>query len=167
MENKYVDLQENICSTFLQLFNTKMHWFKEMHPNDEKSIIDYTCTDRKDRKCHVELKQRLAKIDDYDTILLDATKLWAWTKIGYSDTLNDEQRLYFNFMNDGVIIYDINNQSEFKFYPRKKIWNPAEGKYEYRDKIGLPTKNAIIYRYNKDGTMTRVKNERYNKTYRD
>lgn len=165
ISKNYVELQENICSTYLQLFNNKLGWFKEMNKNEENSIIDYTCIDRRNRKCHVELKQRLAKIDDYDTILLDATKLFMWTKIGTTGATNNEQRLYFNFMNDGVIIFDINNQSEFKFYPNKKIWNPALGKYEYRDKIGLPTKNAIIFKYNKDGTMTRVHNERYNKTY--
>ena len=165
-DNKnYVELQENICSTYLQLFNNKLNWFKIMTKNDENSIIDYTCIDKKDRKCHVELKQRLATIDEYDTILLDATKLWMWTKLGTTGATNNEQRLYFNFMNDGVIIFDINNQSEFKFYPNKKIWNQALQSYEYRDKIGLPTKNAIIYKYNKDGTLTRVKNERYNKTY--
>lgn len=165
ISKNYVDLQENICGLYLQLFNNNLDWFKVMHPNEENSIIDYTCIDQKNRKCHVELKQRLATIDEYDTILLDPTKLWAWTKIGTTGATNNEQRLYFNFMSDGVIIFDLNNQSEMAFYPNKKIWNPALGKYEYRDKIGLPTKNAIIFKYNKDGTMTRVHNERYNKTY--
>lgn len=164
--NNYVKLQEGICSFLLMTFNNQMNWFKTMTPNDDQSIIDYTCTDRKDRKCHVELKQRQASIDTYDTILLDATKLYQWTRIGTSGATYNEQRLYFNFMTDGIIIFDLNNQSEMKFYPNKKIWNPALGKYEYRDKIGLPVKNAIVYR-NNDGTLERVKNERYVKTYKN
>lgn len=164
-KDNYVRTQEGVCAALLITFNNSQHWFKTMKPNIEKSIIDYTCIDRKGRKCHVELKQRFANIDTYDTILLDATKLFEWTKIGTSGATNNEQRLYFNFMNDGIIIFDINNQSEMKFYPNKKIWNPAQDKYEYRDKIGLPIKNAIVYKINDDGTLERVKNERYNKTY--
>lgn len=160
----YVKKQENKSITLLEDFNKNLNWFKTITPNQENSIIDFTCIDKKDRKCHVEIKQRQAKIDDYEDILLDATKLFQWTKIGTSGATYNEQRLYFNFMDDGVIIFDINNQSEFKFYPNKKIWNPALGKYEYRDKIGLPTKNAIVYKYNKDGTLERVKNDRYYKT---
>lgn len=157
----YVKKQENKSITLLEDFNKNLNWFISITPNQENSIIDFTCIDKKNRKCHVEIKQRQAKIDDYDTILLDATKLFQWTKIGTSGATYNEQRLYFNFMDDGVIIFDINNQTEMKFYPNKKIWNPALGKYEYRDKIGLPTKNAIIYIYNKDGTLERVKNDRY------
>lgn len=162
----YVRTQEQICTLLLITFNNSQHWFDYIKPNNEKSIIDYQCVDRKGRKCHVELKQRNANIDTFPTILLDATKMYEWAKLSKTGSTLNEQRLYFNFMNDGVIIFDINNQSELMFYPNHKQWNPAEGKYEYRDKFGLPIKNAIVYKRNDDGTLTRVENERYKKTYK-
>lgn len=167
MNNRnYVNKQEKICSNLLEQFNKQLKWFNEMNPNndkDEYSIIDYTCIDKKGRKCHCELKQRNANIDDFPTIFLDVTKMFEWTKIGMSGFTNNEQRLYFNFMNDGVIIFDLNNISSMEFYPNHKQMNYAEQKEEHRDKWGLKINDAIVYKYNKDGTMTRVKNERYNK----
>ena len=163
MENKeYVNKQEEICSNLLEEFNKQLKWFDEMKPNEEYSIIDYTCIDKKGRKCHLELKQRNANIDSFDTIFLDVTKMYEWTKIGMSGFTNQEQRLYFNFMNDGIIIFDLNNISNMEFYPNHKQPNYAKGIEEHRDKWGLKVEDAIVYKYNKDGTLTRVKNKRYN-----
>lgn len=162
--NQYVKKQEEICSNLLEQFNNQLRWFDDMHPNnddDEYSIIDYTCIDKKGRKCHAELKQRNANIDSFPTILIDVTKMYEWTKTGMSGYSNNEQRLYFNFMNDGVIIFDINNISSMEFYPNHKQINKAQGIEEHRDKWGLKVEDAIVYKYNKDGTMTRVKNKRY------
>lgn len=164
--NEYVNKQEKICSNLLKQFNNELGWFNKMKQNEEKSIIDYTCIDKKGRKCHVELKKRNANIDTYDTILLDATKLYQWTKIGESGATLNEQRLYFNFMDDGVIIFDINNLSAMTFYPSHKQWNPTKNAYEHRDKIGLPIKNAIVYKKNENNKLQRVQNERYIKTYK-
>ena len=161
--NQYVQKQEKKCSRLLKRFNEKMEWFKDLHPNEENSIIDFYGIDKKGRKCHIELKERKANIDSYETILLDATKVYGWAKIGMSGATNNEQRLYFNFMNDGIVIFDMNNQSEMMFYPNHKQWNPAKNEYEHRDKLGLPLKNAIIFRYTPMG-LEREKNERYNKT---
>lgn len=159
---QYVKEQEEICSNLLKQFNEQQKWFTEMKPNKENSIIDYTCIDKKGRKCHCELKQRNANINSYPTIFLDVTKMFEWTKIGMSGFTSNEQRLYFNFMKDGIIIFDLNNISSMEFYPNHRQPNYAEQKEEHRDKFGLKVDDAIVYKYNKDGTLTRVKNERYN-----
>jgi hypothetical protein len=154
-DTAYVNKQEDKCSRLLYQLNDKMHWFTQMTPNQEKSIIDFTCYDRYWRKCHVELKQRNANIDTFPTILLDTTKLQHWTKIGESGATNNEQRLYFNFMNDGVIIHNLNDIKHMEFYPNHKQYNPAKQRYEYRDKIGLSVKDAIVYKYTDTGQLIR------------
>lgn len=154
---EYVRRQETRCSRLLDEFNRKTGWFKEMHPNRDGSVMDFTATDVKGRKCHVELKERKGRTDTYEDILLDATKLFGWARIGMSGATLQEQRLYFNFFEDGVVIFDINRQKEMRFYPNHRQWNPALGRYETRDKIGLPVSSAIVYRYDSEGGLERIR----------
>lgn len=155
--------QENHCGYLLHKFNEQMKWFTYCKENEEKSIIDFTCVDKKGRLCLVELKERNANIDQYKDILLDSTKMKYYADImtlsGYT---HDNQRLYINFMNDGVIIFNLNNISSLNFYPNKKIWNPIKQDYEHRDKYGLKIDDdAIVYKYDDKGKLQRVHNKNY------
>lgn len=155
--------QENHCGYLLYKFNEQMKWFRLCKENEEKSIIDFNCIDKKGRTCLVELKERNANIDSYKDILMDATKMKFYadimTQSGYT---HNDQRLYINFMNDGVVIFNLNNISSMNFYPNKKIWNPIKNDYEHRDKYGLKIdEDAIVYKYDENGKLQRVHNKNY------
>lgn len=154
----YVNLQEDVCSDLFKEFNNQVHWFTDMKRLKNKSIIDYVCKDKKGRKCHVELKERKANIKSFSTIFLDITKMAEWTKlIDEKAYKNDDQRLYINFMNDGIIIHNMDKISEMKFYPKHEQKNYAKGTVEHRDKWGLKLEDAIIYRFKyEDGMLYRT-----------
>lgn len=163
--NKYVEAQETKGERLLRKFNDYTNWFVDIHSNNDENPyapIDYLCIDKKGRKCHVEVKERKGRIEDYKDIFVDVNKLKAWNDIIESGGTLDEQRLYFNFVNDGVIVHDMNHQEEFKCYPIHKQVNYAKGSIETRDKYGLYTKNALLYKYTSNG-IKQIKNEYYYK----
>ena len=147
----YFDAQEERCAELLEEFNDQLKWFEGLTANTRLSEIDFTCTDKKHRKCHVELKERKGNVQDYidyGDVLIEVGKLHATTRIMESGHSFNEQRLYINFVDDGVIIFNLNNISHMKFYPNHKQRNYGKGTTEREDRLGLPISNAIIYKKN-------------------
>lgn len=153
----YFDKQEAIDSTLLNQLNDQLNWFNGMTANTRMSEIDYSCTDKKGRLTHVELKQRKGTLDTYvnkyKTVLIEPGKIYATTRIMESGYTNDEQRLYINFVDDGVIIFNLNDIKRMEFYPNHKQVNYGKHITENEDRFGLFVQDAMIYKYTEDGRL--------------
>lgn len=157
----FFDNQERRDAILLESLNRDLQWFDGLTANTRMSEIDYQATDKKGRLVHIELKERSGNIDQYlqwGDILVEPSKIQATTRIMESGHTLDEQRLYINFVDDGVIIFNLNNLSKMNFYPNHKHWNRGKKCYENEDRFGLPVKDAIIYkmRYT-DGRLERFR----------
>lgn len=157
----FFDAQESRDSILLKSFNDDVKWFDGLTANTRMSEIDYQATDRKGRLVHIELKERegdIAKYLQWGDVLVEPSKIQATTRIMESGHTNDEQRLLINFVDDGVIVFNLNNLSRMNFYPNHKHWNRGKKCYENEDRFGLPMKDAIIYKMRyEDGRLERLK----------
>lgn len=158
----FFDSQERRDAILLESFNNDVKWFTSLSANTRMSEIDYKAIDRKGRLVHIELKEREGDIDKYlnqwEYIFIEPSKIQATTKIMESGHTFDEQRLFINFVDDGVIIFNLNNISDLKFYPNHKHWNRGKKCYEHEDRFGLRVKDAIIYKMRyEDGRLERFK----------
>jgi hypothetical protein len=149
METNYFDAQESRCKKLLREFNDNLHWFKGITATTRLSETDFKCTDRKNRLAHVETKERkgtIQQFQDYGDILIETGKIHAFARIMESGFSNNEQTLYINFVDDGVIILNINNISSMNFYPNHKQRNYGKGYTEHEHRFGLKMQDAIIYK---------------------
>lgn len=157
--NNYFDAQESRCKKLLREFNNELQWFKGITATTRLSETDFKCTDRKDRLTHVETKERkgtIQQFQEYGDVLIETGKIAAFAKIMESGWTYNEQRLYINFVDDGVIIFNLNNISSMNFYPNHKQRNYGKGITEHEDRFGLKMTDAIIYKKQTDNTYTRV-----------
>ena len=146
--SNYFDAQESRCKKLLNEFNDNLQWFKGITATTRGSETDFRCTDKKDRLTHVETKERKGTIEQfqkYGDVLIEPSKIAAMTRIMESGYTYNEQRLYINFVDDGVIIFNLNNISSMNFYPNHKQKNYGKGITEHEDRYGLKMKDAIIY----------------------
>lgn len=152
--NDYCDMMEITDGKKLREFNDYIQFFIGLTANTKFSSIDFTCTDKKKRKVHVELKSRketLKQLFQYKDILVEPHKISEFTKIMNSGYTRNEQRLYINFTSDGaVILFNLNKPHTMTFYPNHRHYNPKERRYVYQDRFGLNINDAIIY-IKKDG----------------
>jgi hypothetical protein len=149
----YFDKQEDRCEKLFRDFNNQVHWFQGITANTRGSEIDFKCTDKIGRLVHIELKERkgnIKKFNGFGDILLEPSKLAAFTRIAESGHTYNEQRLYINFVDDGVIIFNIDEIHNMRFYPNHQQINFGKKILEREDRLGLSMEDAIIY--TKDGT---------------
>lgn len=165
MENKviknssYCDKMEANDAQLLREFNDQVHWFSSLTPNEQYAEIDFVGYDSKSgRTSHIELKRRSGTIKQYihwGDVIIEPSKISRTTKIMESGHSLNEQRLFINFVDDGVIIYNLNRVSRMNFYPNHKHFNPVKG-LEHEDRFGLPIEQAIIYQRDREGKYNRV-----------
>lgn len=156
--NNYFDKQEDKCSKLLYEFNEKERWFKGLTANTKGNEIDFKATDIKDRLVHIEHKQRKGTIEDYfkyGDVLIEPGKIYAFTRVMESGYTNNEQVLYINYTDDGVIIFDMNKISNMNYYPNHRQINYGKKQYEFENRFGLKMSDAIIYKYNENGNLER------------
>ena len=147
--DEYFDNQEARCIKRLRDFNDSLRWFDTITPNALYSHIDATAIDRKGRKTHIEMKERRGTIEkyiEYGDLLIEAGKLEAFSNIAESGHALNEQRLYINFVDDGVIVFNIDKLSNLAFYPNHKHRNLGRKKDECEDRFGLSIKEALLYK---------------------
>ena len=153
MDNEnYFDSQETRCGKLFNEFNEKVKWFDGITANTRLSEIDYKCTDKKGRLTHAELKERRGTLEDfkkYGDILIEPSKLARFTKIAESGHTYQEKRLYINFLDDAVVVYNIDDLRNLIFYPNHQQRNYGKHKVEKEDRIGLQIEEAMIF--NKEG----------------
>lgn len=156
----FFDVQETICTKLLKEFNNDQHWFNGLTANTKGSEIDYKATDSKGRLVHIEHKQRKGTIEDfqkYGDVLIEPGKIHAFTRIMESGFTLNEQRLYVNYTDDGVIIFNMNNLSSMNYYPNHKQRNYGKGNVEYEDRFGLKIQDAIIFKKDSLNHYSRLK----------
>lgn len=152
---------EHLDATALNNFNQDKNFFKKITYNKEGARIDVMAIDIKDRKCHVEMKQRTDEYADfnsfikkYDTIYIDCGKLDFLSDVMQASGFNlNEQELFVSIFNDGdiILIHNLNKQQPVLWMPNRRVWNPAKNRHEREHKIGLYWYYATIYEKNEDG----------------
>lgn len=159
-KNNFFDAQEAKDSNLLENLNHQLGWFIGLTANTRLSEIDYKATDKKGRLTHIEHKQRKGNIDQYikyGDVLIEPSKWAATTRIMESGHSLNEQRLYINYVDDGVIIFDLNNIGSMNVYPNHKQKNYGKKTVEHEDRFGLKMSDAIIYKYNNEGKLERYR----------
>lgn len=185
--NNYVNIMERRDAQVLTKFNQDKKFFKNIIFNQKGARIDATAIDRKDRKCHVEMKQRTGKyanfsdfLDEYNTIYIDCGKLDYLSDImQVSGYVRNEQELFVSIFNDGdvILIHNLNEPQPIMWLPNQRVYNPAKKRWEYEHKIGLYWYYATIYEKNEDGhyekwtdddiMMVKARQDKYSKMAED
>lgn len=166
--HNYYDLMERKDAKIITAFNEDVKFFTQLIYNDRYSRIDATAVDRKNRKCHLEIKQRTGKygsfqefLDKFDTIYLDCGKLDTFSNImlASGSSLN-EQELFVSIFDDGdtILIHNINQQQPMMWMPCQRVWNEGAKKWDTEHKVGLYWYNALIYQ-KQDGHYKRLSDE--------
>lgn len=166
--HNYYDLLEMKDAQIISAFNNDVKFFTQLIYNDRFSRIDATAVDRKNRKCHLEIKQRTGKyasfqefLDKFDTIYLDCGKLDTFSNIMLaSGSTFNEQELFVSIFDDGdtILIHNINQQQAMMWLPCQRVWNEGAKKWDTEHKVGLYWFNAIIYQ-KQDGHYKRLTDE--------
>ena len=156
----YYDSQEKVDITLLENFNKQLNWFNpDITATTKGTSHDAEAIDIKKRKTIIELKERKGNLhtykDIYKTVLIEPKKIAHMSKLQeVSGFTNNEQRLYINFIDDAVIIFDMNKPHTLQYYPNKHIYDPGQRKYVDEDRFGIPVDEAIIYIKDYKGNYT-------------
>jgi hypothetical protein len=155
MQNKYCDLLERKDAQIFTAFNNDQGWFKDLIYNKRGSRIDAYAIDKKNRKCHIEIKQRCGKygkfqdfIDHFDTIYLDYGKMNEFSEIMlHSGATRDERELFVSIFDEGdtIVVHDLLKPQPTMHMPLQRVWNEATKKWDIEHKIGFYWYNALIY----------------------
>lgn len=163
--DNYFNIKEDEDSNLLVNFNEDQQWFSGLTGNPQYAEVDYKADDIKGRRVHLELKQRKGTIDkfinQYKTVLIEPSKVAAFTRIQESGYTNGEKVLYVNFVDDGVILFDVDKIPYYVNYPNHFQRNFGKGEqninklHEHETRLGIPMTCAIIFKRDKNGHYTR------------
>lgn len=153
--NRYCDLMEREDTKIFTAFNDDKGWFKDLIFNKRGSRIDAYAIDKKNRKCHVEIKQRCGKygkfqdfINKFETIYLDYGKMNEFSDIMLRSgaTLN-ERELFVSIFDEGntIVVHDLLKPQPTMHLPLQRVWNEATKAWDVEHKIGFFWYNALIY----------------------
>lgn len=153
--NRYCDLMEREDTRIFTAFNENQGWFKDLIYNKRGSRIDAAAIDRKNRKCHVEIKQRCGKygkfkdfIDKFETIYLDYGKMNEFSEIMlHSGATRNEMELFVSIFDEGdtIVVHDLLKPQPTMHMPLQRVWNEATKSWDVEHKIGFYWYNALIY----------------------
>lgn len=170
IDSNYADVMESKDAKAFNEFNEQKKFFKKITYNQKGNRIDAQATDRLNRKCHIELKQRTGKYSDFEefikqfqTIYLDCGKLDHLSNIMMASGYNlNEQELFVSIFNDGnvICIHNLNQPQPVMWLPNQKVWNPAKKRFEVEHKVGLYWYMATVYEKNKDGKYVKWPEEK-------
>lgn len=97
--NEFFDKTESLDDKYIAALNERTHWFTELKRQPKYSIIDYEATDRKGRKCWIELKTRKK---DFETFFIEPKK---WKELKDEYTMRNVLPLYINFIENEDTFY--------------------------------------------------------------
>ena len=146
-----VKKQETNDILLLEEFNNQVSWFRgEISATTDGTSHDAEAYDKKGRKTIIEHKQRKGNTDlyihKYGTVLVEPLKIAHMSKLqAVSGHSINQQRLYINYTDDGVIVFNMNERHHMEYYPNHHHYDPIEGCYKDEDRIGIPVDEAIIY----------------------
>ena len=163
-KESYFDRMELEDARLLKAFNEQIKWFDGLTASTKGNPIDFKATDKKGRLVHIELKKRKGTIEDYSeqgkfgAIFVEPTKLAFFTRIGESGHTLNERRLFVNFVDDGVIIFPLDEMKGTRliWYPNHRHQNYGKNNIEYEDRIGLPLESAIVFKKDENGEYKQV-----------
>jgi hypothetical protein len=150
--NINVNQQESNDMALLGEFNNQMNWFVgEISATTNGTSHDAEAYDTKGRKTIIEHKERKGKTDlyitKYGTVLVEPLKIAHMSKLqAVSGHSINQQRLYINYTDDGVIIFNMNERHHMEYYPSHHHFDPIDGCYKDEDRFGIPVAEAIIYK---------------------
>lgn len=146
-----VNQQEQNDMALLEEFNNQVSWFRgEISATTNGTSHDAEAIDVKGRKTIIEHKERKGNTDlyinKYGTVLVEPLKIAHMSKMqAVSGFSLNEQRLYINYTDDGVIVFDMNKKHHLEYYPNHHHYDPIEGCYKDEDRFGIPVDEGIIY----------------------
>lgn len=153
--DRYCDLMERSDTKIFTAFNDDKGWFKQLIFNKRGSRIDAYAIDKKNRKCHIEIKQRCGKygrfqdfIDKFDTIYLDYGKMNEFSEIMLqSGATRNERELFVSIFDNGdtIVIHDLLKPQPTMHMPLQRVWNEATKCWDVEHKVGFYWFNALIY----------------------
>lgn len=139
---EYFDKNEKQDLQQLYEFNAEKHLFDSIKPSEEKAQIDATAK-HKDREFAVEIKHRLIPIGKYKTIMIEDYK---YLELMLEYQFNGKEPLYINFLNDAVVIFNLN---KLKNKPKQKVLDIQSNGYDKLQKLErryyLDINDAVIY----------------------
>ena len=154
-DNRYCDLMEREDTKIFTAFNDDKGWFKQLIFNKRGSRIDAYAIDKKNRKCHIEIKQRCGKygkfqdfIDKFDTIYLDYGKMNEFSEIMLqSGATRNERELFVSIFDNGdtIVVHDLLKPQPTMHMPLQRVWNEATRCWDIEHKVGFYWFNALIY----------------------
>lgn len=166
--NRYCDLMERTDAKIFTAFNNDQGWFKDLIYNKCGSRIDAYAIDIKNRKCHIEIKQRCGKygkfkdfIDKFETIYLDYGKMNEFSEIMlHSGATRNERELFVSIFDEGdtIVVHDMLKTQPVLHMPLQRVWNEATRSWDVEHKIGLYWYNALIY-VKEDDTYRKLSDE--------
>lgn len=150
--SNYFDTQEQNDMALLNEFNNQLGWFTgEISATTNGTSHDAEAYDIKGRKTLIEHKQRKGDTDlyinTYKTVLVEPLKISHLSKTASVSGFSlNEQRLYINYTDDGVIIFDMNKKHHLEYYPNHHHYDPGSRKFVDEDRFGIPVEEGIIYK---------------------
>ena len=139
---EYFDMNEQQDLQQLYEFNYEKHLFDSITPCKYSAQIDATAK-HKDRQFAVEIKHRLMPKDKYKTIMIEDYK---YLELMLEYQFTGREPLYINFLNDCVVIFNLN---KLKNKPKLKILDIQSNGYDKLQKLErryyLDINDAVIY----------------------
>lgn len=139
---EYFDMNEKQDLQQLYEFNAVKHLFDSIKPNEYSAQIDCTAK-HKNREFAVEIKHRLIPINKYKTIMIEDYK---YLELMLEYQFTGREPLYINFLNDAVVIFNLN---KLKNKPKLKILDIQSNGYDKLQKLErryyLDINDAVIY----------------------
>lgn len=139
---EYFDMNEKQDLQQLYEFNYEKHLFDSITPCKYSAQIDATAK-HKDRQFAVEIKHRLMPKDKYKTIMIEDYK---YLELMLEYQFNGKEPLYINFLNDAVVIFNLN---KLKSKPKQKVLDIQSNGYDKLQKLErryyLDINDAVIY----------------------
>lgn len=104
--NEFFDKTESLDDKYLAALNERTHWFTELKRQHKYSTIDYEGTDKKGRKCWIELKTREHDESYFSTWFIEEKK---WNELERVYKEDGTKPLYINFFKsaDSFIIWNL------------------------------------------------------------
>ena len=139
-ENEITDFKK------LQDLNEKQNWFNYIEQLQLKSQIDVSGYTKNNDVVFIEYKSRnisLQQAKEYKYIFVEIGKLKAFNDITkkYKGKI---KRLYINFLQDAVLLFDLNKPMSLQYFPNVKINNKGCEEYQIVDRLGLNVDDALV-----------------------
>ena len=156
----YFNKMEKKDAAIMQAFNDDLNYFTKLNFTEELTRHDATAIDIKNRKVHLEIKNRQGEYKDfnkfkekYETLYIGADKLQWLTKIMESGMTLNEKCLFVTIFNDGdyVLLFDpFKRDAEIIIKPMMRTWNPGLNKWTFETNIGFKWRDCLIYKKEED-----------------